>query len=266
MGDFNSEDYLTRQEASSRLGISDNSLWLRTSRGEFHPMRLGVRVFYLRDEIEDAVRKDEDIRGKVLIGRLSGKSMTGRKLEKQAETALGMEKAPKNSTLPKALPYTGDEAARAFNLFDAGKNKRQIVEVLKLRCDVIEHLYEKWKEFGDELHISPKMLEIMRSRFKWVESPPTANGLWAALVVYIDQEIRRRSKKGAYEPITDEERRLLDAEKPTIEGSLPEEPGSLSSKEEPEKRPILPEKPNSNINDASTPKTSEPDDGSLPFC
>jgi hypothetical protein len=260
MSDFNSEEYFTREEAAARLGVSGNSLWLKTSRGDFHPMRLGRRIFYLRDEIEDAARLAEDIRGKVLIGRLAapaggqGKSATEHKLEKGLQGVLDKQTSgSKNFALRDGLPYTGDEAARSFRMWDEGKNKRQAVEDLKLRCDIVEYLYDKWQKFGDELHIPPKMVEIMRARFKWTESPPTAKGFWATLVAYVDQEVRRTSKKTAYEPITDEERRLLEEEESTR---------PIPSK------PPLPPSPSDNASNQPiiTPTVPEPDDGSLPFC
>jgi hypothetical protein len=289
MSDFNSEEYFTREEAAARLGVSGNSLWLKTSRGDFHPMRLGRRIFYLRDEIEDAARLAEDIRGKVLIGRLAapaggqGKSATEHKLEKGLQGVLDKQTSgSKNFALRDGLPYTGDEAARSFRMWDEGKNKRQAVEDLKLRCDIVEYLYDKWQKFGDELHIPPKMVEIMRARFKWTESPPSAKGFWAALVAYVDQEVRRSSKdyppagrtpagrtpvgstpvgstpvgctpvgstpqKRAYEPITDEERRLLEEEENAIPPKSPNTDNASN-------QPII------------TPTVPEPDDGSLPFC
>ena len=271
MSDFNSEEYLTKQEAMARLGVSEYILWSRATRGDLHPMRLGARVFYLRDEVDTLARNMEDMRGKILVGRLAaprgsrgkspidktptGGTPTGSTPAGSTLLTAGpaRSKLEKNAAPPKGLPYTGDEAASAFKMWDAGKNKRQAVEELKLRCDIVEHLYDKWQEFGDELHIPPKMVEIMRARFKWSESPPTARGFWMALVTFVDQEMRRQSsKKTAYEPITDEERRLLHEE----ERSIPE-------------KPALPPSPSntSNANNQNnTPKASEPDDDSLSFC
>jgi hypothetical protein len=301
MSDFNSEEYLTKQEAMARLGVSEYILWSRATRGDLHPMRLGARVFYLRDEVDTLARNMEDMRGKILVGRLAaprgsrgkspidktptggtptGSTPAGSTLLTAGLPTAGLptaglptaglptaglptaglltagparSKLEKNAAPPKGLPYTGDEAASAFKMWDAGKNKRQAVEELKLRCDIVEHLYDKWQEFGDELHIPPKMVEIMRARFKWSESPPTARGFWMALVTFVDQEMRRQSsKKTVYEPITDEERRLLHEE----ERSIPEKPALPHSASN-----------TSNANNQNnTPKTPEPDDDSLSFC
>jgi hypothetical protein len=301
MSDFNSEDYLTREEACGRLGVSGSVLWARTREKKFHPIRLGNRVFYPVEEITNAAYEAEEIRGKIEIGRLAPprgpKSL--KKLEKELEAPLG-QSAPssgKSALGLKALPYTGDEAAKAFVMFDANKNKREVLEALKLRCDIVEHLYDKWREFGNELHIPQNMVKIMQARFKWTESPPSAKGFWAALVAYVDEEARSHGKGRGYEPITEEERKLLEAEEADRAKEEKATPAATSPAATPpmatppvaappaatppvafigEKTKLghLWPRQNQTASKGSTgvnamdnsPKISEPDDGSLPFC
>lgn len=270
MSDFNSEDYLTREEACARLGVSGNVLWSRTREKKFHPIRLGNRVFYPVEEITNAAYEAEKIRGKIEIGRLAPPRgpRASKKLEKELEAVLGQSGPPlgKNASGAKALPYTGAEAASAFVMFDANRNKREVLEALKLRCDIIEHLYDKWREFGNELHIPQKMVKIMQARFKWTESPPSAKGFWAALVAYIDEEVRSHGRGRGYEPITDEERKLLEAEEADRTKEEKESHATPTTKL-PAKKSDLPSTISNEANALDdSPKVSEADDGSLSFC
>lgn len=78
-------------------------------------------------------------------------------------------------------------SAKAFKLFQEGKDRRNAVIELQATCELVDHLYFQWKNFGPEWHLAPKELAQLRGLFDWWQDPPTSAGFVAAVNIHLQK-------------------------------------------------------------------------------
>jgi transposase len=181
---------LSTKEACQRLKISEATIYIRIKEGRLHPVKQnGANLFHIDEIVAEEQRLAELYRTRAAPSGRRGASVPLPPATRHAQPP-PPPRAPAPS--PAKLPeYNGENASAAFDLFDQGKSQRDAVKTLKLTCEVVEHLYDKWKAFGTEWQLSAQALAQARKRLEWWEEPPTARGFIAAMNHTIQREIEK---------------------------------------------------------------------------
>ncbi len=193
----------TIEQVSQHLQLSRATIFVRISAGHLKPIKLkagkkngqrGVggktKLFFNPVEVEQLAEKLKQER---MFKMTPGPTPQNRP---KAVTERPAEAAPSRPTKKDYSGYTPEDigkiSATATELFDAGKNVRNIVVELKVSYEIATHLYEQWKACGPEWHLPSRQYALLRNRFSWDEDVPTPEGFIRAVQGYIDAEIRRR--------------------------------------------------------------------------
>lgn len=140
----------TRVEAGDQIGKSERSIRRHEELGELHalPDKKGTfRVDPSGLERLVAQRPPNNVPSQGAQGPGGDQGSAG--IDKENETP----------NVPPATPGPdGTTTAEAFALFNAGKNRREVVVALKLPAALVQKLYEQWVELGGGLHLEESHL------------------------------------------------------------------------------------------------------------
>jgi hypothetical protein len=181
---------LTADEAVAIAGVSRVTLGIKTKEGVLHPVKQGHRVYYHPHEIQNL--RD------TMIAKREVRGLSQAKVPRTAvpvRTAPLLPPQPPSKTSAATITYQGEVAAKATKLFNADKGVREVVAELEITYELAEHLYDRWKQAGPELHLSPKQVALLANRFNWHDSPPSVEGLLRAINRFLESEVTRAVKE-----------------------------------------------------------------------
>jgi len=198
----------TLKQTMQHLGLSRSTVFTRIAAGHLKPIKIRtgqkngqkgvggrITLFFNPIEVEQLSEKlKEDRHYKQTPGpppalnRLKSVDM-----QDNQSTQPSSPKPMKKDYTGYTSEQIGALSATATQLFDEGKNIRNIVVELKVSYEIAIHLYEQWKACGPEWHLSSRHYALLRNRFGWDEERPTAEGFIKAVQTYIDAEVKRRT-------------------------------------------------------------------------
>lgn len=144
------ETWPSRADAGERIGRSERSIRRLEHAGELDARPDKSGVYRVDPQSLERFMADQASRGKNLEpARDNAEQRGGHSIAKQVDGDAG-------DAVGEGI--NGPTAAAVFELFNAGKRRREVVVILKLHPDIVEALYEKWVRLGGGLMLDEEHL------------------------------------------------------------------------------------------------------------